>query len=59
MEGIRARFTMPWYKAIEHSINRPDGSPRLQEKLDDEILKTRLCIEQWLQRTIYPRGLAS
>jgi hypothetical protein len=45
-EGIRAMSLKSWYKIIEQLINRRSGSPRLQEKLDDEILKTRLCIKQ-------------
>jgi hypothetical protein len=54
MEDIRARFTMPQYKAIEQLINRLSGSPKLQEKLDDKVPKTRLFIKQWLRRAIYP-----
>jgi hypothetical protein len=45
-EGILAMLLKSRYKIREQLINRRSGSPRLQEKLDDEILKTRLCIEQ-------------
>jgi hypothetical protein len=45
-EGILAMSLKSRYKTREQLINRRSGSPRLQEKLDDEILKIRLCIEQ-------------
>ena len=44
MEGIRAMFTGSRDKTTEQSITDTWGSPRLQEKLDDEVLKTRLVL---------------
>jgi hypothetical protein len=45
-EGILAMSLKSRYKTTEQLINRRSGSPRLQEKLDNKILKTRLCIKQ-------------
>jgi hypothetical protein len=45
-EGILAMSLKSRYKTIEQLINRRSRSPRLQEKLDNKILKTRLCIKQ-------------
>jgi hypothetical protein len=39
-------FTKPRYKTIEQLITDLSRSPKLQEKLDNNILKIRLCTKQ-------------